>query len=353
MSDVSLPAGEPMEPAGSPSQQSPLNSAVIDEIIEKAFPSSEDRRFFFETFKNGNLPSVPEAQGAAEQQPVAKTSKQQSSFFLALEHRRLFYDTLKKGNFPLLPNAQGTVDATPAVNLVNNTVYHGPNVLILKAHQAAHGFPSAEYVSETQLEEASRRAGLHGTTVPKPHAATLSVLDPEHPREDGKPAVKFIRLYNVAEAAHPEAVRELARAKSQERADRWMDWQAKKRDEAQARGTEWEVRPYQEGRRAAPGPAFKITKSDPEKYLGQVFAAMSLNSPCKSDTITAAKFTNQVVDYLYAKSIGKDGKEHDNPYLLYQLGHQASKECKEIIPKVFRKPEQQQKQNRSAELSMS
>jgi hypothetical protein len=309
MSDVSVPNGEPMEPVGSVSVSSP----------------PED---------------------------VSRTSKQQSSFFLALEHRRLLYGTLKKGNFPLLPDAQGTVDTTPAVNLINNTIYHGPNVLILKAHQAANGFPTAEYASETQLEEASRRAGLHGTTVPKPHPVTLSVLDTEHPQEDGKPAVKFIRLYNVAEAAHPEAVREFARSKARERAGDWLEWQAKKLDEAQAQGKEWTVRPFNEGPRK-PGPAFKITNGDPEKYFGQVFAAMSLNSPCKCDNVTAAKFTNQVVDYLYAKTIGKDGREHDNPYRLYQLGNHASKECKEIIPRVFHKPEQQRKQNRSTELSMS
>jgi hypothetical protein len=51
-----------------------------------------------------------------------------------------------------------------------------------------------------------------------------------------------------------------------------------------------------------------------------------------------------VVDYLYAKTLGKDGKAHDNPYLLHQLGHQASKECKDMIPQVFHKTEQQRNQ---------
>jgi hypothetical protein len=284
---------------------------------------------------------------------VSNTSKQQSSFFLALEHRRLIYNTIKAGKFPLLPDAQGTIDTTPAVNAINNTMYHGPNTLILKAHQAAHGFPSSEYTTESQLEEASRHAGVHGTTIPQPHPVTLSVLDPEHPQEDGKPSVKFIRLYNVAEAAHPQAVQQLAQTKAQERADRWMDWQAKKLDEAQAQGKEWTVQPFRDGPRATPGPAMKITNANPEKYLAQVFTAMTLHSSCTSDNVTAAKFTTQALDYLYTKTIGKDGKEHDNPYLLYQLGHEASKECKEIIPRIFHKPEQQQKQNRAAELSMS
>jgi hypothetical protein len=49
---------------------------------------------------------------------LSKTSKEQSSYFLALEHRRLLYDTIKKGNFPLLPDSRGAIDATPAVNLI-------------------------------------------------------------------------------------------------------------------------------------------------------------------------------------------------------------------------------------------
>jgi hypothetical protein len=274
---------------------------------------------------------------------VSNISKQQSSFLLALAHRNLLYNTIKKGNFPLLPDAQGTIDTTPAVNVIKNTRYHGPNALILKAHQAAHGFPSAEYTTESQLEEASRQAGVHGTTVPQPHPVTLSVLDPEQRQEDGKPSIKLIRLYNIAEAAHPEAVRQLAQAKYQERAGRWMDWQVKKRDEAQARGKQWTIQPYREGR-TAQGPAMKITSANPEKYLAQVFTAMTLNSSCTSDPVTAAKFTTQVVDYLYAKTLGKDGKEHDNPYLLHQLGHEASKECKEMIPTVFHQTEQSRNQ---------
>jgi hypothetical protein len=277
---------------------------------------------------------------------VSNTSKQQSLFSLALEHRKLLYDTIKKGTFPLLPDTRGTVDTTPAVNVINNTIYQGPDTLILKAHQAAHGFPTAEYVTVTQLEEASRRQGLHGTTVRKPHPVTLPVLDPEHPQEDGRPSVKLMCLYNVAEAAHPRAVRQLALTKS------LNETRARERDRA--------VHP------AAAGPVLKITSSNPEKYLGQAFAAMTLNGPCKSDSVTAARFTNQIVDYLYGKTVGKDGMKHDNPYLLYQLGTQASKACKEIIPKVLHKPEpgqtqagpghlkySKQKYNRAGEFSMS
>jgi hypothetical protein len=306
-SSVSLPQGEP---------------------IESAVPPNPDSR-----------PAAP----ALTEQDIAASSVKQSLFDLAYEHRRMVYNTLKDGTFPLLPDKEGRIDTSRPVNIVSGYGYKGPTVLILKAHQASHGFPSPEYVAESQLEEANRRAGLHGTTIRNPHPVTISISDKDNPGPDGKPAVKFLRLYNIAEAAHPDAVRELAKQRAVEREQSFNEWQETKAKEAAEKGETFEIRPFYQPRQRESGIAFNINQRDPVKYLGQVFTAMSLGTgnvtvnPHSVDTVK-----DNIFHYLYDPDISKTtGKEIQNPMTVYSLGNAASSSCKENLRRMFAGPERQ------------
>jgi hypothetical protein len=278
----------------------------------------------------------------ASSEGFAVPSVREASFHLASQHRQMICDALKSGRFPLLlPDKDGKLDISAPVNAVNDTMYKGPNVLILKAHQAANGFPTAEYVSASQLEEASRKAGTLGTAVENAHPVTISVLGDKNPSGGGEPSVKFIKLFNKAEAAHPEALQRLVRERALEKELNFNSWQEKKAGEDPS----FEIRKYYQPRRKENGPVMKISKAAPEKYLGQVFAAMSLGSKsCTVDSDTAGAFRRNLVEHLYEKDVGANGKEYTNPYKLYSLGHEASRNCKAIMQKMFRKPEQNAEQ---------
>jgi hypothetical protein len=276
-------------------------------------------------------------------------TEEMSSFRLAAQHRRMVSDMLRDGAFPmLLPDRDGNVDVSPAVNAVNGTMYKGPNVLILKAHQASRGFPTAEYVSVSQLEEASRKAGTAGITIPDPHPVTISVLDTDHPGRDGKPPVKFIRLYNIAEAAHPGAVRELAKERAAENERRFNEWQEKKAGEALEKGEDFKAHQYYPPHGRQNGRSLNIRSADPKTYIATVFSAMTLGSRrCTVNPRIADTFKENMVDYLYAKDIGKDGRSYTNPYRLYSLGNDASRCCRDILKNMY--PKQEQNRNRARE----
>jgi hypothetical protein len=273
---------------------------------------------------------------------IAASSVTQSVFDLAYEHRRMVYNTLKDGTFPLLPDKDGRVDFSRPNNIVSGYGYKGPTILILKAHQAQHGFPTAEYAAETQLEEAGRRAGLTGTTIRNPHPVTISISDNDNPGPDGRPAVKFLRLYNIAEAAHPDAVRDLAKQRAVEREQSFNAWQETKAKEAAEKGETFEIRPFYPPRRRESNYAFEITQKDPEKYFGQMFTAMALGTKnVKVNPAAAETVKDNLIRYLYDKDISKTtGKEINNPMKIYSLGNAASSFCKKNLQEMFTKKEQ-------------
>jgi hypothetical protein len=309
--------------------------------------------------KNSSPPSVPQGEPIAAANPapepaaparpsiaekdLAASSVKQSVFDLAYEHRRMIYDAIKNGTFPLLPDKDGRVEASRPANVVSGYGYKGPTVLILKAHQAAHGFPSPEYVAESQLEEANKRAGLRGTTVRNPHPVTISISDDKNLDSDGKPTVKFIRLYNIAEAAHPDAVRDLAKGRAVEREQSFNAWQEAKAQEAAAKGEAFEIRNFYPPRRRESNFAIKIDQRDPEKYLGQIFTAMTLGAKNIEVNLSAAESVrDNLIHYLYDKDVSRTtGKEINNPMKVYSLGNRASALCKENLQKMFAKPERE------------
>jgi hypothetical protein len=283
---------------------------------------------------------APPARPLIEKKDLAASSANQSVFELAYDHRSMIYQAIKNGTFSLLPDSNGAIDTSRPRNIVSGYGYKGPTILILKAHQAAHGFPSPEYAAESQLEEASRRTGLQGTTIRNPHPVTISLSDFNNLDPEGKPAVKFFRLYNIAEAAHPEAVRQLAKERAVEREQSFTVWQEKKAGEAAAKGGTFEIRPFYQPRIRESSYAMEINQKDPEKYLGQVYTAIALGTRnVKVKPYVADAVKSNLIHYLYDCDISKTtGKEFSNPLKVYSLGNAASSLCKQNMEKIFTRP---------------
>jgi hypothetical protein len=295
------------------------------------------------------------SQGSISMTPPAEenfsaVSKQQSAYAVAIANRYIVYKSIRDGTCPFLPDEQGRIDTTPAVNMVNASVYHGPNQLILKAHQKEHGFPTAEYVAENQLEKANEfSGGLHGTMKEGARPVLLSVLEYDG---DGRGQVKFIRLINKAEAAHPEALENYALFKAAEREhfkqEKWKEREAAKLERAQQNGEPYEMKPYTPRKERKQGNTITVDTSEPDKYLGYVLAGISQNRPCKASLVIKQKVSENIVSYLYQESPGRDGKLRSNPYRIYSLGNDASKACKDIIPALYKPKDRGQEITRPA-----
>jgi hypothetical protein len=262
------------------------------------------------------------------------STSRESAFAMTARHRASVVRLLENGTSPFLPNEKGEIDTELPVNVIRDTPYKGPNVLILKSHQKANGFPTAEYVSIDNLRLASQKAGVTGPiTAPNTHPVTISYLDDNN-------NVKFINLINIAEAADKKAVWDYRNSYLEGRFNNRQGYLAR---EAEKRGESFETRRYYPPRHRKNGPVFDIppeAASRPEKYLGHILAAMSAGSPkCYAGRETAQAFKENAVSFLAAKET-KNGKEYSNPYRIYELGHKASAECKDILRNLFRRPEQ-------------
>jgi hypothetical protein len=315
-------------------------------MAEQPFPESE-------SLEPPDAPAGYPDRPVITEKDLSRSSNRNAVFELAFQQRHMVYQAIQEGAFPLLPDKDGHIDTRKPVNLVSGYEYRGSTILTLKAHQGLHKFPTPEYVSDSQLEEANRRAGLHYPLRPHAHPVTLSVTDTKTLDADGFPSVKFIRLYNIAEVTHPGAVRRLAQEHAAEQEQKYHEWQEKKALEAAEKGETFEKRPFRQHIPYQSSYAFKIDQRDPVKYFGQVFTAMHLGTANVSvNHYSAADMKENLVQYLYEKDISKKtGNAYSNPLRLYTLGTNAGILSKENLDKMFGvtipDPENPHTQNRS------
>ena len=87
------------------------------------------------------------------------------AFINAVRQQKAVTASLKSGAMPCLPGAGGYADTSPAVNIVDGKQYSGAALLLLKKHQKDSRFPTAEYISDEQIDkakseiEAAKKAG--------------------------------------------------------------------------------------------------------------------------------------------------------------------------------------------------
>ena len=226
--------------------------------------------------------------------------------------------TLGQGNLSCLPGPDGLADTKPAVNLVNGTYYHGANMLYLKEHQKQNGYPSAEYLTFDQVSKAREedksiaiRAGEKG----------VSVNFSEFNDETNKWENKTVRLFNVAQTTKPQELKDWAEQKQVEKAEERIAYLQSQY------GTSYQP---PEAKQKGPGPEIACTSTEPEKYLGQYLAAVSMGGTFKASPEQAKEFAEKLHNSVYQKM--ENG--HTNPFKLSKISNEASKECKEVIKEM-------------------
>jgi len=260
-------------------------------------------------------------------------SPKELAFQNTVYHRNMIAAALKKGTCPCLPGKDGYADTTPAINLDNHNFYRGETLLYLKNHQKENGFPTAEYLTQAQIEKANKDApNLSGIYVIKGQKG-VSIHQDEWNDETGKWDTKHMRLFNVAQLKSPKNF------------NKWLDDKRLEYFQSQ-HGTK--IQPPEPGQKAK-GPEIVCESSDPVKYLGQYFAAVSTGRPFKASKETAQEFSKNMGDRLYAKTgvSPKTGEPVTDPFSLSKLCREANKYCKEFKNELRQEQKQEQKQEQS------
>ncbi|MDR2019142.1 MAG: ArdC family protein [Treponema sp.] len=221
--------------------------------------------------------------------------------------RKQFIAALDSGTLSCLPGKNGFADTLPARNAVNNTTYRGSSQLLLKIFQKLNGFPTAEYCTFDQVEKAAGFTGQRTRLKKGSKGITLNF------RIEGEQ--KSVRLFNIAQVNNPEAIRSYAEYLSQNR-------------ETYLREKYGEQ--YKPAGKPAKGPALTCSSSDPEVYLGQYLAAVSLERPFRVSPQQAAEFARKTKDFIFERNT----EGHINPFNLNRLGSKASSYCKQMIPEI-------------------
>jgi hypothetical protein len=227
----------------------------------------------------------------------------------AKSERKRIVAALDAGTLCCQPDENGLADTSPAKNLVNTSLYKGMYQLLLKNFQKQNGFPTAEFGTFEQFDKAARFAGKEGTIKKGEHGITITL------NVDGE--LKHIRLFNIAQAVHPEAVREYADHVYQQKQDYLKEKKGGDYREPKPRSEESPI---------------VCSSVKPEEYLGQYFSALTLGRAFKVSFQQNDQFRENMKDAIFEK--GTAG--HINPYNLNVICNNASSYCKSFIPEYFR-----------------
>jgi hypothetical protein len=289
---------------------------ALNSLLEKRNINSKEN-FMSEQQNTGERVFRPPVNAAEE---VAKNEA-----FINMKHqRKVVIDGLTNGTLSCLPGEDGFADTQPAVNLVTGKYYHGANMLDLKDHQKKNGFPTAEYVTEHQIEKAKEN---YPELSIKQGEKGLSIHWEDKNDQTGAWEKKSVFLFNVAQTTNPEEMKMYAEQRQQEERQNYIDYKRKSYPG-------WEP---QEPKQKGPGPVIECSSTEPEKYLGQYFAAVSIGGKFKVSEEQAAEFAQKMGSALDAKfkKLNAEGEyeEQDYPDIrnLSKISNAASAYCKDVI----------------------
>jgi len=211
---------------------------------------------------------------------------------------------LKSGTMPCLPGKDGYADTTPAVNIADRTVYQGATLLLLKEHQKRNNFPTAEYISAEQIDRAKR--DLPKIAIKQGEEGITIFFNAKDESSGGDWENKYARLFNVAQTNSPWEVKA------------WANEQRQGKIEFLQKGSE---------AKQNAGPEIVCTSTDPEKYLGQYFAAFALKGSFKSSPEQAMQFSQKLISSMRQKS----EKGITDPFQLSKISNEASLYCKDYV----------------------
>jgi hypothetical protein len=245
----------------------------------------------------------------------------EEAFKNALHQRKMVLETLKTGTLSCLPGADGFADTKPAVNIMSiDKPYHGINLLDLKNHQKQNGFPTGEYVTEFMVEKAKENNPDLSVSQDQRTKGIFIHWEEKTDRidEHGKPEYdrKSVYLLNVAQTTNPEQMKAWADQKQQEDYQKYLDYKRKENPAYQP------PEPKQKG----PEPIIECTSTEPEKYLGQYLAAVSMGGKFKATPEQAKEFSEKIENALTA--VKENG--YPDPFKLSKISNEANKYCKDV-----------------------
>jgi len=229
------------------------------------------------------------------------------AFLNAARQQKAVTASLVSGTMPCLPDASGYADTSPAVNIVDGKQYGGAALLLLKKHQRDNRFPTAEYVSGEQIEKA--RLDRPKISIKQGEEGISIFFDAKDESSGGGWESRYVRLFNVAQTNNPWEVKAWANEQRQEK----IEFMQKSPEAKQKTG-----------------PEIVCSSSDPAKYLGQYFAAVSLGRPFKASTEQAAQFAFK----MEASLTQTTEKGHINPFQLSKISNEASLYCKDYMAEL-------------------
>jgi hypothetical protein len=260
-------------------------------------------------------------------EPGAKLSREELAFRNTVHQRKQIAESLKNGSLPCLPGKDGYADTSPAVNITTGTRYHGASLLYLKDHQKRNGFPTAEYATP----EAIQKAG-----VPiRGGEQSVSINFSEKNKGTGEWENKTVKLFNIAQTAKPWAVRKYAENLTAEKEQKRQNFLKNQFGES--------YKPREKVERES-GPEIACTSTEPERYLGQYLAAVSLGGKFKVTEQQASEFAQKMEGKLYERNVD----DHLDPFKLSKICNAAGVQCKEII-KEIKQPQPKQEQTQKIE----
>ncbi|MDR0730416.1 MAG: phosphoribosyltransferase [Treponema sp.] len=270
------------------------------------------------------------------------------AFLNALHQRNVISESLENGKLPCLPGVNGFADTSPAVNIANDTRYHGVNLLYLKDFQTRNGFPSAEFITRDQIDKARTETGdqIFIRKDQKPVTVSFKVQN----EGSGEWEQKNVMLYNVAQTTKPWALKAWAEKHVQEKQ------QEKQEFLKQQYGDQY--KPY-EPKQKGPGPEIACSSTEPEKYLGQYLAAVSMGGTFKVSPEQAKEFAANLKTALSERHFDEKyavhevhGQTRTDPFKLSKVCQAAGQECKEVMREIGREQRQQtQEQNQEQKIS--
>jgi len=275
----------------------------------------------------------------------------------AKHQRKVVADAIKAGTLSCLPGKDGYADTTPAVNIMTpHKPYHGEHQLFLKAvqNQEQHGYPTAEYVTYHQIDKA-RAAGVEVYPRKGEHGVSLIIGEQ---KDTGEWENKKIVLFNVAQTNNPKALKEWAEKEIEKQAEKDLAYN-------QTRYGAGYKPP--EAKKKEPGPEIVCTSTEPERYLGQYLAAVSMGSKFKVSPEQGKEFSEKMLNALYKPMepvknektgeiknppLNKEGKPITDAFSLEKISIAANKECKEFLKNLRMQTQQQNQPEQKQEQSI-
>jgi hypothetical protein len=254
-----------------------------------------------------------EEASAVEETAAKERTPEETAFLHALDQRRAVAGSLKDGSLACLPGRDGYADTEPAVNIADGARRLGANQLYLKDFQKKNGFPTAEFVTAAAVEKSGIpvRKGQHGVW------AELNTRNAQTRAWEQK----SVRLFNIAQTASPAKMKAFAENALQERQREKQEYLR------QMYGSSYQPKEQGERGEKKPGPEIVCSSAEPEKYLGQYLAAVSMGGKFKASGEQAAEFAQKMGDSLFERT----ANGHPNPFKLAKICNAAGEHCRSVI----------------------